>query len=135
MKEQMKQQYDVGLSISYIEIYNEQILDLLSEKQQHLEIRENQLNGIHIPGLKVVKSDSIEETIKLYEKGENMRKVGVTGCNSQSSRSHTIFRMQLQVRNRMDIREGVKESTINLVDLAGSEGVSKAKTEGQRLKY
>jgi len=35
----------------------------------------------------------------------------------------------------MDIREGVKESTINLVDLAGSEGVSKAKTEGQRLKY
>jgi len=40
------------------------------------------LNGIHIPGLKVVKSDSIEETIKLYEKGENMRKVGVTGCNS-----------------------------------------------------
>lgn len=54
------------------------------------------------------------------------RKIGETASNSQSSRSHTIFRMQIESRNKTNISESIKQSTINLIDLAGSEAMEKA---------
>lgn len=66
--------------------------------------------------------------------GELARKVGETSLNEQSSRSHTIFRVSMEMRNKT-IADKITYSTLNLVDLAGSEGVSRTKTEGIRKRY
>ena len=57
--------------------------------------------------------------------------MGETSMNEQSSRSHTVFRVNIEIRNKND-PEKTMSSTLNLVDLAGSEGVARAKTEGAR---
>ena len=67
------------------------------------------------------------------EIGESCRKVGETSLNEQSSRSHTVFRIVMEVRNKSR-PDKITCSTLNLIDLAGSEGVSKTKTEGLRKK-
>ena len=84
------------LKISYIEIYNECINDLLDPSKKNLDIREYKDNGyrsIVIPGLttKIVKN--AQEAFKIFEKGETSRKFASTGANSNSSRSHTIFNL------------------------------------------
>ena len=85
------------MKISYIEIYNECINDLLNPNKKNLDIREfkdnNGYRSIVIPGLttKIVKN--AQEAFKLFEKGESSRKFGSTGANSNSSRSHTIFNL------------------------------------------
>lgn len=66
--------------------------------------------------------------------GESSRKVGETSLNEQSSRSHTVFRVGMEIRNKSR-PDKITFSTLNLVDLAGSEGVSKAKTEGIRKRF
>lgn len=65
--------------------------------------------------------------------GESARKVGETCLNEQSSRSHTIFRISLESRSKLQA-DKIIFSTVNLVDLAGSEGVSRTKAEGLRKK-
>ena len=67
------------------------------------------------------------------EIGESFRKTGETSLNEQSSRSHTIFRVAMEVRNKSR-PDKITCSSLNLIDLAGSEGVSKTKTEGLRKK-
>lgn len=86
--------HNTQCKISYLEIYNESIIDLLSDNQgTYLDVRENQYEGIHIPGLEIVPVGEYGQAMQLYEKGESNRKVGETASNSQSSRSHTIFRV------------------------------------------
>lgn len=77
-------------------------------------------------------ADSIEAAIGFFEGGESQRKFGKTMMNDRSSRSHVIFKIQLEVENLEN--DEVFSSALNLVDLAGSEGVAKADTEGKRLK-
>lgn len=67
------------------------------------------------------------------EMGESARKIGETCLNEQSSRSHTIFRVSVEIRSKTQ-SDKIIYSTLNLVDLAGSEGVSRAKTEGIRKR-
>ncbi len=130
-----KDTHNTQCKISYLEIYNESIIDLLSDNPGvPLDVRENQSEGIHIPGLEIVPVMEYGQAMQLYEKGESNRKVGETASNSQSSRSHTIFRVQIQSSHKRNITESVKDSTINLIDLAGSEAMSKALTQGIRLK-
>ena len=66
-------------------------------------------------------------------KGESARKMGKTALNENSSRSHTIFRITLESKEKLRT-DKVRYSTLNLIDLAGSEGVSRANTEGIRKK-
>jgi len=69
--------------------------------------------------------------LSISELGENNRTTGLTAANHNSSRSHTIFRIQFHLRpKKMNMK--TYSSILNLIDLAGSEGVSKAKTEGIR---
>jgi centromeric protein E len=65
--------------------------------------------------------------------GENNRKFGETAINEESSRSHTVFRVQFEIRPK-ERPDKVYFSFLNLIDLAGSEGVARAKTEGVRKK-
>eukprot|EP01017_Pseudomicrothorax_dubius_P042421 TRINITY_DN6922_c0_g1_i2.p1 TRINITY_DN6922_c0_g1~~TRINITY_DN6922_c0_g1_i2.p1 ORF type:complete len:609 (+),score=94.39 TRINITY_DN6922_c0_g1_i2:220-2046(+) len=124
---------DVEAKVSYIEIYNETVNDLLNPKEKSLEIRDHLTKGTYIPGLteSIVRND--RDAYEFFNKGEAERIVAGTSLNEQSSRSHTVFRISLEIRNRAKM-EKIMYSTLNLVDLAGSEGVSRAKTEGVRKR-
>ena len=121
-----------NIKISYFEIHNENIRDLLDEKDRALEIREDARKNITIVGLTETDVKSEDDAIKLYETGEARRKFAITELNPNSSRSHTIFRVELTVVSKKTYQRMI--SNINMVDLAGSEGVSRTKAEGALKK-
>ncbi|KAL6078712.1 Kinesin KIN-7D, mitochondrial isoform X1, variant 2 [Balamuthia mandrillaris] len=124
------------LRVSYLEIYNEVINDLLSPENGNLKIHESPEKGVFVGGLKEEIVLSPEQVMSIIAAGEAHRHVGATNFNEMSSRSHTIFRMVIEskpvsgVKRSGNIREStgdssigspVRVSTLNLIDLAGSE--------------
>ncbi|XP_035263716.1 chromosome-associated kinesin KIF4-like [Anguilla anguilla] len=122
------------LTVSYLEIYNEEILDLLcASKDKPISIREDPKEGIKIVGLTERTVFSASEMVGCLELGNSARTVGSTAMNSASSRSHAIFTVTLEQRRGAD-RSDTVVSKLHLVDLAGSERQKKTKAEGDRLK-
>lgn len=123
------------LTVSYLEIYNEEILDLLSfgNKSSQINIREDPKEGIKIVGLTERDVVSPLETVSCLELGNSCRTVASTAMNSQSSRSHAIFTISIDQRKIGDKSSSFR-SKLHLVDLAGSERQKKTKAEGDRLK-
>ncbi|CAA0812823.1 P-loop containing nucleoside triphosphate hydrolases superfamily protein [Striga hermonthica] len=128
------------LRMSYMEIYNEEINDLLAPEHRKLQIHESIERGIFVAGLREEIVASPEQVLELMEFGESHRHIGETNMNVYSSRSHTIFRMIIESRERSgDVAaefscDAVRVSVLNLVDLAGSERAAKTGAEGVRLK-
>ncbi|XP_072302654.1 kinesin family member 4 [Eucyclogobius newberryi] len=125
---------EFGLSVSYLEIYNEEILDLLSTSKDKpaISIREDPKEGIKIVGLTERRVTSAQEMVGCLEQGNSVRTVGSTAMNAASSRSHAIFTITLE-RKETNKSDSVV-SKLHLVDLAGSERQKKTKAEGDRLK-
>ncbi|XP_070773568.1 kinesin family member 4 isoform X1 [Enoplosus armatus] len=123
------------LTVSYLEIYNEDILDLLcaSKDKPAISIREDPKDGIKIVGLTERQVFSAHEMVGCLEVGNSARTVGSTAMNAASSRSHAIFTITLEQRRGTDKVDSVV-SKLHLVDLAGSERQKKTKAEGDRLK-
>uniref|UniRef100_A0A671TPU8 Kinesin family member 4 n=1 Tax=Sparus aurata TaxID=8175 RepID=A0A671TPU8_SPAAU len=123
------------LAVSYLEIYNEDILDLLcsSKDKPALSIREDPKEGIKIVGLTERQVFSAQEMVGCLELGNSARTVGSTAMNAASSRSHAIFTITLEQRRGKD-KYVWFVSKLHLVDLAGSERQKKTKAEGDRLK-
>nr|XP_020498967.1 chromosome-associated kinesin KIF4-like [Labrus bergylta]XP_020498968.1 chromosome-associated kinesin KIF4-like [Labrus bergylta] len=123
------------LAVSYLEIYNEDILDLLcvSKDKPSISIREDPKEGIKIVGLTERQVFSAEEMVRCLELGNSARTVGSTAMNAASSRSHAIFTITLEQRRGTDKADSIV-SKLHLVDLAGSERQKKTKAEGDRLK-
>ncbi|XP_040908415.1 kinesin family member 4 [Toxotes jaculatrix] len=123
------------LAVSYLEIYNEDILDLLcaSKDKPAISIREDPKDGIKIVGLTERQVFSAHEMVGCLELGNSARTVGSTAMNAASSRSHAIFTITLEQRRGTDKADSVV-SKLHLVDLAGSERQKKTKAEGDRLK-
>ncbi|XP_067232121.1 kinesin family member 4 isoform X1 [Chanodichthys erythropterus] len=123
------------LAVSYLEIYNEEILDLLctSKDKPVISIREDPKDGIKIVGLTEKDVFTAEEMVSCLELGNSARTVGSTAMNAASSRSHAIFTISLEQRRKGD-KNDVMVSKLHLVDLAGSERQKKTKAEGDRLK-
>uniref|UniRef100_A0A8C5HWL6 Kinesin motor domain-containing protein n=1 Tax=Gouania willdenowi TaxID=441366 RepID=A0A8C5HWL6_GOUWI len=123
------------LAVSYLEIYNEDILDLLcsSKDKSALSIREDPKDGIKIVGLTEKQVFSAQEMVGCLERGNSARTVGSTAMNSASSRSHAIFTVTVEQRRGTDKVDSIV-SKFHLVDLAGSERQKKTKAEGDRLK-
>uniref|UniRef100_A0A8C4I9S6 Kinesin-like protein n=1 Tax=Dicentrarchus labrax TaxID=13489 RepID=A0A8C4I9S6_DICLA len=123
------------LAVSYLEIYNEDILDLLcaSKDKPGLSIREDPKDGIKIVGLTERRVFSAQEMVGCLELGNSARTVGSTAMNAASSRSHAIFTITLEQRRGKD-KSVWFVSKLHLVDLAGSERQKKTKAEGDRLK-
>ena len=128
------------LRISYIEIYNEQISDLLSSDNKKLHIRLNKSGETYVDSKKNVVSceADIYEALKV---GNKKRHVGSTNMNERSSRSHTIFKIMIESYERQNRRESkddydgaVLVSHLNLVDLAGSENARQTSAAGVRLR-
>lgn len=123
------------LAVSYLEIYNEEILDLLcsSKDKPAISIREDPKEGIKIVGLTERQVFSAQEMVGCLELGNSARTVGSTAMNAASSRSHAIFTITLEQRRGSDKVDSIV-SKLHLVDLAGSERQKKTKAEGDRLK-
>ena len=122
------------LRIGYVEIYNEKIFDLLDKDKDDLKIHE--ANGeINIDQREVI-AKSEQEILVHFDLGNKNKRMGETGMNEQSSRSHTIFRITIESREQGKNSEesAVQISNLNLVDLAGSERASQTKATGNRAK-
>lgn len=127
------------LRVSYMEIYNETITDLLcnAQKMKPLIIREDTNRTVYVSDLTEEVVYTAEMALKWLATGEKNRHYGITKMNQRSSRSHTIFRMILESREKAEPSNcdgSVKVSHLNLVDLAGSERAAQTGAEGVRLK-
>lgn len=124
---------------SMIEIYNEQVQDLLmpanARPKKGLDIRENQQLGIYIDGVTKRAVDSYLSIEATMDEGTTNRTVGSTLMNATSSRAHTVITIEFkQVSTLEGGAKGSKVSMINLVDLAGSEKAGQSGASGDRLK-
>ena len=133
---------------SYIEIYNEEIRDLLSKNPQNkLELKENPEKGVYVKGLTAFVVKGVKEILNVITVGKRNRTVGETLMNQDSSRSHAIFMITIesstittpqgQASPGMENKESastIRVGKLNLVDLAGSERQSKTGATGDRLK-
>ena len=112
---------------SFVEIYNEEVRDLLVNNSKKLDIREDRNKGTFVKDLTYITLKDTEDIQKCLEKGNKNRHVGATSMNDQSSRSHSLFTVYLEIEENKKIRSG----KLNLVDLAGSERVGKTNATGQ----
>jgi len=121
---------------SFLEIYNEEIRDLLStEYKKKLEIRENVNSGVYVDGLTMRVVKSVAQIDEVQKDGKKNRSTGATAMNQTSSRSHSIFTIVVESSDTgPDGESRIKVGKLNLVDLAGSERQSKTQAEGDRLK-
>ncbi|EGR27712.1 kinesin motor domain protein [Ichthyophthirius multifiliis] len=126
-------QFDIEfiLTCSMLEIYKETLYDLLSVQKQDLKIKESTTRGIYVEGLTQLSVGAQNELLTILELGEQARKVSATRINQYSSRSHTIFMLEIKQRYPNDTE---KKGKLNLVDLAGSEKVGKTGAVGDILE-
>ncbi|KAM6161083.1 kinesin-like protein KIF9 isoform 1-T1 [Erethizon dorsatum] len=129
----------VTVRVSYLEIYNESLFDLLSTlpyvgpSDTPMTIVENP-QGIFIKGLSVHLTSQEEDAFRLLFEGETNRIIAARTLNKNSSRSHCIFTIYVEAHSRTLSDEKYITSKINLVDLAGSERLGKSGSEGRILK-
>ncbi|KAM9630419.1 kinesin-like protein KIF17 isoform 4-T4 [Morphnus guianensis] len=121
---------------SYLEIYNEDIRDLLgADTKQKLELKEHPEKGVYVKGLSLHTVHSVVQCEQIMETGWRNRAVGYTLMNKDSSRSHSIFTVNMEIYNVDEQgQDHLRAAKLNLVDLAGSERQSKTGATGERLK-
>ncbi|XP_060180872.1 kinesin-like protein KIN-12B isoform X1 [Lycium barbarum] len=121
---------------SFLEIYNEQITDLLDPSQRNLQIREDVRTGVYVENLTEECVSTMKDVTKLLVKGLSNRRIGATSINAESSRSHSVFTcvVESHCKRMADGLSCLKTSRINLVDLAGSERQKLTGAAGERLK-
>ena len=116
---------------SFIEIYNEDIYDLLDKKGDvKKDLKESKDRGVFIKDLKTVPVKSVDEMFQLPDYGNSNRSVAKTNMNATSSRSHALFSVHIESLEG----DKVKASKLNFVDLAGSERQGKTGATGDTLK-
>ncbi|KAJ9558986.1 hypothetical protein OSB04_013600 [Centaurea solstitialis] len=120
---------------SFLEIYNEQITDLLNPSQRNLHLREDAKTGVYVENLTEEFICNMKDVMQLLKKGLANRKTGATSINTESSRSHSVFTCVVESRCKsVDGLSCCKTSRMNLVDLAGSERQKLTGAAGERLK-
>ncbi|QCD98258.1 kinesin family member C2/C3 [Vigna unguiculata] len=134
--DQRKDTFQYDVSVQMIEIYNEQVRDLLvtdgTNKRYPLPIRSSSQKGLSVPDASLVPVSSTIDVIELMNLGQRNRAVGATALNDRSSRSHSCLTVHVQGR---DLTTGaILRGCMHLVDLAGSERVDKSEATGDRLK-
>lgn len=122
--------------VSFLEIYNENIRDLLVDDEKKLDIKEDKDKGIYVQDLSMLPTKSVEDMLNVMFKGDQNRSVGATAMNQDSSRSHSIFTIYIEVGEKVEgsAEPKFRAGKLNLVDLAGSERQSKTQATGQRLE-
>lgn len=122
------------VKLSYLEIYNENIRDLISGGSEHLEIWEDPIKGITVSGLTEVEAQSPEDVIHMVTSGNTRRTCEPTKANETSSRSHAVLQIIIE---HTDKAAGTKAEVVTgklaLIDLAGSERAANTQNRGLRL--
>ncbi|ORY65252.1 kinesin heavy chain [Pseudomassariella vexata] len=125
------------VEVSYLEIYNERVRDLLNPSTKgNLKVREHPSTGPYVEDLAKLVVGSFEEIENLMDEGNKARTVAATNMNETSSRSHAVFTLML-TQKKFDVEtkmEMEKVAKISLVDLAGSERATSTGATGARLK-
>ena len=135
------------IKLWYLEIYNENIKDLLINNSENLELREDPIKGLIINGITEKETNSSEDILSLLKKGNKNRTIEETDSNETSSRSHAILQILVSYREKenkinnintinisnININNDIKFGKLSLIDLAGSERVSISGSKGMRL--
>ncbi|KAL4737790.1 kinesin motor domain-containing protein [Aspergillus similis] len=139
------------LRVSYLEIYNEKIHDLLSastgSSSEDIKLREDSKRGVYATPLKEEIVQSPTQLLRVIARGDHARRTGSTQFNARSSRSHAVVQIVVESRERVPtgttqdrrsglVPGGVRVSTLSLIDLAGSERAADDKerrTEGAHI--
>jgi len=127
------------LSVTFLEIYNEVVKDLLNPSTKQLKIRESPELGIYVEDLCELVVHNYADVMRLIDQGNTVRKVASTNMNQESSRSHSCFTIKIEQKTVSDLgggatREQITKAKLNLVDLAGSERADKTGASGSTLK-
>ncbi|KAG8073135.1 hypothetical protein GUJ93_ZPchr0006g40982 [Zizania palustris] len=132
--EERKETVIYSISVSVLEVYNEQIRDLLatSPSSKKFEIKQAGEGSHHVPGIVEAKVQDIKEVWNVLQAGSNARAVGSNNVNEHSSRSHCMLCIMVKAKNL--INGDCTRSKLWLVDLAGSERLAKTDAQGERLK-
>lgn len=138
--QEIQSRYDqsIVVRVSYLEIYNELMADLLAlalnpETSSNLAIQEDDRGSVNVKGLLKRICNNEEEALSMLFEGETNRTISEHKLNKASTRSHCIFTIYLEMRSRVESSEKIIYSKLNLVDLAGSERTKKSGSEGQTL--
>ncbi|KAG2393723.1 hypothetical protein C9374_007254 [Naegleria lovaniensis] len=137
MMEKRKHEKTYRVTVSFLEVYNENIHDLLvpqNGKAVNHEIREDKTKGIVVSGLSEHECHNADHALELIQRGISNRTQFGTAANAQSSRSHAVFQINVQQTDRTaNIQADVGVGKLSLIDLAGSERASVTKNRGARL--
>ncbi|XP_043220342.1 kinesin-like protein KIF14 [Amphibalanus amphitrite] len=140
-KQTASAEYQTTVQVSYYEIYQERIRDLLAasdDKRSGLRVREHPSLGPHVVGLTAVAVDGWPLMRSLMDQGNRLRATASTGMNNKSSRSHSVLTLTVTQTQTETVDgeqlESQQTAQVNLVDLAGSERVAQAHTTGVRLR-
>ena len=118
----------------YLEIYNENIRDLLSNNDNYLDLREDPNKGIIVSGITELNASSSEKILNILKKGNKNRTTEATNANETSSRSHAILQILVSYKDKNSgIDYEIKYGKLSLIDLAGSERASVTQNRGIRL--
>ncbi|KAM7091719.1 LOW QUALITY PROTEIN: kinesin-like protein KIF19 [Ciconia maguari] len=129
------EEMDYRVSMSYPEIYNKVIRDLLNPSSGFLDLRENPRGSIQTAGIMEVSSTNTQEITQLLMKGNKQRIQKPTAANKTSSRSHAVLQVMVtQKSRRKAISEEVRVGKLCMVDLAGSERAAQTQNQGKRMK-
>ncbi|KAI0439868.1 kinesin motor domain-containing protein [Xylaria telfairii] len=124
------------VSLSYLEIYNETIRDLLvpGGSKQGLMLREDSNQAVTVQGLSSHHPKNVQEVMDMIVLGNEFRTVSPTDANATSSRSHAVLQINVAMKDRnAAVNEPHTMATLSIIDLAGSERASATKNRGERL--
>lgn len=133
--DELKDTKNIELSLSYLEIYNETIRDLLDpHSNKQLILREDAVQRISVSNLSTHKPENVEQVMDMIIQGNQNRTMSPTEANATSSRSHAVLQINVVQKSRTAaISEAHTFATLSIIDLAGSERASATKNRGERL--
>ena len=132
--QRMRSDKDVKVKCSFVEVYNENIRDLLGPGHD-LQIREDPVKGMCVAGVSEIAGvSSVEEIMELLHKGNRNRTTEPTSANITSSRSHAVLQVIVELKEKgQGLTSHVQVGKLSLIDLAGSERASVTNNKGIRL--
>uniref|UniRef100_A0A8C7XXR1 Kinesin-like protein n=1 Tax=Oryzias sinensis TaxID=183150 RepID=A0A8C7XXR1_9TELE len=132
--EDVKEEKEFAVTFSYLEVYNEQIRDLLANAGP-LNVREDSAKGVVVQGLTLHQPKSAEHLLEALDSGNRNRTQHPTDMNATSSRSHAVFQIYLRQQDKTaSLNQNVCMAKMSLIDLAGSERASATNAKGARLR-
>uniref|UniRef100_A0A8C8VQR9 Kinesin-like protein n=1 Tax=Pelusios castaneus TaxID=367368 RepID=A0A8C8VQR9_9SAUR len=132
--DQIKEDKLCTVAVSYLEVYNEQIRDLLVNSGP-LAVREDTQKGVVVQGLTLHQPKSAEEILQMLDYGNKNRTQHPTDLNASSSRSHAVFQIYLRQQDKTaSISRNVRIAKMSLIDLAGSERACATNSKGARFR-